>query len=46
MKKHRVEAKVDQILEVFNYLKLRVGSMEKALTSTQTHVEEIDDKLS
>ena len=46
MKEDRVEAKLDQILEVLNDLKMRVGNLEKALTSTQAQVEEIDGKLS
>ena len=46
MKEDRVEAKLDQILEVVNDLKMRVGNLEKALTSTQAQVEEIDGKLS
>ena len=41
-----MQAKLGQILEVFNDLKLIVGSLKKALTSTQAHVEEIDGKLS
>ena len=46
MKEDRVEAKLDQILEFLNDLKMRVGNLEKALTSTQAQVEEIDGKLS
>ena len=46
MKEDRVEAKLDQILEVLNDLKMRVGNLKKALTSTQAQVEEIDGKLS
>ena len=41
-----MDTKLDQIFEVLNDLKLRVGSLEKALTCTQAQVEEIDDKLS
>ena len=39
MKEDGVEAKLDQILEVLNDLTMRVGSLEKALTSTQAQVE-------
>ena len=39
MKEDRVEAKLDQILEVLNDLKMRVGNLEKALTSTQAQVK-------
>ena len=46
MKEDRVDTKLDQIFEVLNDLKLRVGSLEKALTCAQAQVKEIDDKLS
>ena len=45
MKKDRVEAKLDQNLEVLN-LKLRDENLEKALTCTQAQVKKIDNKLS
>ena len=41
-----MEAMLDQILEVLYDLKLRVGSLEKALADTQSQVEEMDDMLS
>ena len=46
MKEYGVEARLDQILEVLYDLKLRVGSLEKALADTQSQVEEMDDMLS